>query len=268
MELETIVRFWCHLANREPLHSATSNANINKNTATSLLFRLTKALHKMESVEEWRFEHVVVDETFVGKRLYHSGKRVRARGLWIVTVTERDKKTGKSGRTVWTPVKKRSKEQLSAIIVRHTVGAKSLVYSDCFKGYSGLGSIRRLKQVNHSEGFKDGEVHTNNAEGVHGNIKSAVRKAFGGFGKNTREMRRKISFATTMWNQSQDTEGNSFGKRMRVIFKAVKYYQSTRKGYLYPSATPISGFCAWLGPTSAHSWCTILCERGPQPTGR
>lgn len=218
-----IIKFWAHLANGEAEHCAASNANINKNTASQLVLRICNAVNKYHQMQSYRFEHCVVDETFIGRRLHHVGKRVRVRGIWFVTVTERCRRTGKSGRTVWKAVKKRDKKTLTDIVKKTTIGSKSVVFTDCFKGYIDLPKIVRHATVDHSREFKsqDSGTHTNNAEGCHGTVKSMCRKLFFTFGKNTRDVKRKLGFCTALWNTGEE---NKFGGKMQVLMRAAKLY--------------------------------------------
>ena len=62
------------------------------------------AFHQQENTD-FNFSKLQVDETFIGKRKYNRGKRVRKIGWWFVTVTEIDDR--KMGRTHWKLVKRR-----------------------------------------------------------------------------------------------------------------------------------------------------------------
>lgn len=222
LKVEDVVKFWAHLANGEAEHCAANNAQINKNTATQLVHRICNAVNKYNQMQNYQFEHCVVDETYIGRRLQHVGKRVRVRGLWFVTVTERCKKTGKSGRTVWKAVKKRDKKTLTDIVKKTTIGSKSVVFTDCFKGYVDLHRIVRHGTVDHSREFKSNNgTHTNNAEGSHGSIKTMCRNLFFTFGKNTRDVKRKIGFCTALWNPAGE---NKFGSKLQVMMRAAKLY--------------------------------------------
>lgn len=225
-DLSTLFLFWAHVVNGEPICAICRNLGINKNTATSLIRRLGSTMERWNRLNEWKFAHASVDETFIGKRLQNVGNKARRKGVWFLTLTERDKTTGKSGRTVWYAVKRRTKAILLPLIKRHIQSAKSLVFSDCFKSYIGLDEICRHATVNHKLEFvnRDGPtiVHTNNAEGCHGNIKRLVRRTQHRYGCSSREVIRSIALQTSLWNVG------GFGDKMRVLFMAAKlHYQAT-----------------------------------------
>jgi hypothetical protein len=114
---------------------------------------------------------VEVDETKLEKRKYHRDHRVE--GVWVVVGVERTE----SQRAFVVPVENRSRETLTALVHSHVANG-SIVHTDCWGGYSGLGDVFEIEHrtVNHSQFFVDPatNVRTNTVEGTNFALKRAI----------------------------------------------------------------------------------------------
>lgn len=114
---------------------------------------------------------VEIDESKLGKRKYNRGHRVE--GVWVVGGVERT-----SERKVFlVEVISRNKETLLEIIKRHVLPG-SIIYTDLWKGYSGLENEGYEHfSVNHSIQFKvpGTNIHTNSIEGTWNGLKLQIR---------------------------------------------------------------------------------------------
>jgi transposase-like protein len=113
---------------------------------------------------------VEVDESKFGKRKYHRGHRVD--GAWVFGGREKENKK----MCFFEVVKDRTASTLLEVIQRKVLPG-SVIYSDCWKGYSCLESHGYVHYtVNHSENFKDPVtgVHTNSIEGTWQKIKRGL----------------------------------------------------------------------------------------------
>ena len=98
------------------------------------------------------------------------------------------------GRTHWKLVKRRDHQTLRNFILPHLESARSLVVSDAWRGYSGMGQFCRHFAVNHSKEFVELHVyHTNHAECVHRIIKDWTRRQRYNFGASAQDLKRNIS---------------------------------------------------------------------------
>ena len=102
---------------------------------------------------------VEIDESKFGKRKYNRGHRVE--GVWVLGLVERTVER----KILFVLVKNRKKETLTTII-RQFVYPGSIVYTDCWKGYTEIHKYYEHHTVNHSIGFKDpiSGIHTNTIE--------------------------------------------------------------------------------------------------------
>jgi hypothetical protein len=71
----------------------------------------------------------------------------------------------------------RTKEVMQEFVHRHVAGPRTVVATDQFRSYQGLGKTVRHETVDHSAGFVNPETgtHTNNAESAHAAVKNTVR---------------------------------------------------------------------------------------------
>ena len=114
---------------------------------------------------------VEVDETKLGKPKYHRGHRVE--GVWVVFGLERTEER----RAFCVQVPCRDGETLERIISTF-VAEGSIVYTDGWKGYTGIASNCNVQHytVNHSRFFKDPDtgICTNGVEGLNCALKESV----------------------------------------------------------------------------------------------
>ena len=113
---------------------------------------------------------VEVDESKFGRRKYNRGHRVN--GVWVLGMVEKTPER----KIKLIAVDDRSKATLEEYL-KNNVDTGSIIYTDGWRGYSGLGVIFSCHQtVNHSLNFKDPEtgVHTNTIEGNWAGIKPSI----------------------------------------------------------------------------------------------
>jgi transposase-like protein len=114
---------------------------------------------------------VELDESKFGKRKCNRGHHVD--GAWVIGGVER----GEARRMFVQVVEDRSAETLLRVISEHVLPG-SIVYTDLWKGYSGIEYILGLEHltVNHSKTYKDPETgcHTNTIEGTWNGIKMRI----------------------------------------------------------------------------------------------
>ncbi len=148
-----------------------------------------------------------VDETFFGTRKYGVGRKARARGHWMVTVTE-DLGAAGTGRSAWDLVKTRDRAALETIIKSHLLTCRSTVITDAWKGYVQVNKVCRHKVVNHSCGFKDADTgaRTNGAECLHGLIKRQLLLQHHGYGKTSRQLRKTWHL---LWRSTAKADGRT-----------------------------------------------------------
>ena len=115
---------------------------------------------------------VEADESKFGRRKYNRGHRVE--GVWVLGVVERSI----SRKMLYFIVKNRKKNTINEIFKRH-INQQSIIYTDKWKGYSGLNNIGYTHNtVNHSIHFVNPitGVHTNTIEGNWCALKTMIPK--------------------------------------------------------------------------------------------
>ena len=101
--LTTLLLIWADIANNLTTGQIARNRGVRQRAVTNLLHMVSSAAYFRQENVDFNFSKLQVDETFIGKRKCHRGKRVRKVGWWFVTVTEIDDR--KMGRTHWKLVK-------------------------------------------------------------------------------------------------------------------------------------------------------------------
>ena len=119
--LTTLLLIWADIANNLTTGNISRNRGVRQRTITKLLHMVSSAAYFRQENANFDFSNLQVDETFIGKRKYHRGKRVRKVGWWFVTVTEIDER--KMGRTHWKLVKRRDQHTLLNFITPHLTSA-------------------------------------------------------------------------------------------------------------------------------------------------
>ena len=117
---------------------------------------------------------VEIDETKIGKRKFHRGKRVE--GQWVFGGCQKDD----SDKMFLVPVPCRTKDVLLPLIQRWILPG-SVISSDCWKPYMSISNLPENythRKVNHSIGFKaeDGTC-TNTIEGSWRHLKRSLPHA-------------------------------------------------------------------------------------------
>ena len=171
---------------------------LGKNTLTEVIRKLSVSC-LWETQSPFRFNRCAVDETYFGKRKYHKGKATRAKGAWFISVTEilPDKKSGK---TIWTAVRKVDRDTALSFVLDHIVGSRSTVFTDSATIYGTLDEWCRHEQCNHSVAWAtENGVHTNHAEGAHGVVKKFMRLITTTYGKGSHALEERVALATCMF---------------------------------------------------------------------
>lgn len=220
---DQLLKIYAHVAGGDGVLKISRQMNLNHNTIGRQIDLLGRAaLRKAE--EPSAFNKVAVDETFIGKRKDHRGKKPRKRVYWFATATEilRD---GSCGRTVWKLVRRRDAKTLTAFIDRHIAGSKSVVWSDEHRGYLRLGDICRHAAVCHKKEFKtEAGVHTNNAECAHGVIKTFCKECHHRVGISSRNVRKNVALQCLRFLEHRVPEEQSWGARVQALLQCVKRY--------------------------------------------
>jgi len=219
---EQLLLFFAHVANNSSVKSITVSLSLNKNTIATMIGRLGVACFKYQQCSQASFVRAAVDETYVGARKYQRGKRARKRGFWFVTMTEIER-DGSVGRSVWQIVKKRDRKTLESFINKHLASSKSVIFTDCHKGYRHLSELCRHFCVNHSKEYKTLEgYHTNHAEGVHSVVKRFLRSQHNGFGRSSSALKKNVALQTVKLCSGSTADVDRFSARLRNILLVVK----------------------------------------------
>ncbi len=111
---------------------------------------------------------IEADEAFIGGKSH--GKRGRgASGKTIVAgMVER------GGRVKLEAIKKMDQATLHKFIEGHIGKSVDMVVTDCNPGYKRTGSVAKHRQVNHSVGYVDGDLHINAIENVWSLLKRSI----------------------------------------------------------------------------------------------
>lgn len=147
--------------------------NISKTTVNRVLYLFYQILERNKDLFCFKIggENLIVeiDESKFGKRKYNRGHSVD--GVWVLGFVERSP----ARRIILVPVDVRNANTLTELIKTY-VQKKSILYTDCWKGYSKVKEFYLHFTVNHSIEFVNNEngVHTNTIEGNWGAIKKTV----------------------------------------------------------------------------------------------
>lgn len=168
-----IAYFWL---NKVPATSIVAMTGCSSATVTSFAGHLRElvadSLTEEDCVVGGPGVVVEIDETKLGKRKYERGHRVE--GVWVLGGVERTE----VGRVFVATIADRSAATLIGVIHRHVLPG-SIVFSDMWRGYSGLSEILGVEHhvVNHSVEFvtHDG-VHTNTIEATWCGLKLLIPK--------------------------------------------------------------------------------------------
>jgi len=223
IDCKQLLRVYAHIAGGEGVVKIARLVNLNPNTVSRIVDFVGRAAVR-KSKEATNFNKVAVDETFIGKRKDHRGRRPRKRVYWFATMTEilRD---GTCGRTVWKLVKRRDAKTLTEFIEAHIAGSKSVVWSDEHRGYLHLSEICRHAAVCHKKEFKtEAGVHTNNAECVHGVIKTFCKECHHRIGISSRNVRKNVALQCLRFLDHRVSEIERWGYRVQAILQCVKQF--------------------------------------------
>jgi PAS domain-containing protein len=155
---------------------------------------------------------VQVDESCIGrpKKASPKCKQPRQAGeLWIVAAHSIDRDVYRS---VGLPMIHRTKEAIQPFVLKHCLGKRTSVSTDCFSSYSGLETHVDLHQVNHDKEWvtADGH-HTNAAEGAGSVAKNMMRSCFGLFGRTSSSAGARAQLALSL-----NATGDEVGRLRRV----------------------------------------------------
>jgi transposase-like protein len=151
---------------------------VRRPTVWSMMHRIRVAM--AEDAEQSSLLHGIVeaDETYIGGKPRKANKRdddkpnKRGRGTKkaaVIGIMER------GGRVVARPAKKGelSSKGLKRFIERFVDTQASLLVTDQYSGYRGMGDHMNHATINHEVAYADGLVHTNSIEGFWGLVKRA-----------------------------------------------------------------------------------------------
>jgi transposase-like protein len=153
---------------------------------------------------------VQIDESKFGKRKYNRGHHVD--GVWVVGGVEKTPER----KVFLAVVPQRNAETLESII-KHYVKPGSLIYTDCWRGYSQLNELEDQSfehhAVNHQETFITNEgVNTNTIEGTWNGIKLNISPRL----RNKKEMPWKL--VEFIWRRKHhNNEWNAITHCLREI---------------------------------------------------
>ena len=166
-----VLELWMEKA---PIHIISFVTGVSRVTINKLLNKISEIVVAKYDEEFSKIGGkdiiVEIDESKFGKRKYNRGHHVD--GVWIFGMVERTEER----RIHLLAVDDRKANTLKNVLVKH-VDSESVIYSDCWKGYSNL--IEQFSEhltVNHSENYKNPitGVHTNTIEGNWCGIKLTI----------------------------------------------------------------------------------------------
>ncbi|KCZ76982.1 hypothetical protein H311_02014 [Anncaliia algerae PRA109] len=171
LKIFNILKMWL---DRISLKQICHNIGINKSTLSKFIKKAAKlAVPKYyKNFKPLGGKDIIIeaDESKFGKRKYNKGHKVE--GIWVLGMVERTI----DRRIFLIAVDDRRANTLQKILSQN-VTPDSILYTDCWRGYIGLGSNFAMhKTVNHSKGFKDytSGVHTNTIEGNWAAVKAQI----------------------------------------------------------------------------------------------
>ena len=226
-----LLRIWADIADNLTAGQIARNRSIRHKVVTKILHDLGNAALHQEENAVYAFSSLQVDETFVGKRKYHRGRRPRNVGHWFVSITE--VKGRRMGRTHWKLVKRRDHETLKNFILPHLESARSLVVTDAWRGYLGMEEFCRHFAVNHSREFVELHgYHTNHAECVHRIIKDWTKRQHYNFGASAQDLKRNIALQCVKFG-SVHNDPERAKLPMRWACQKKKCVLGALKGYTF-----------------------------------
>eukprot|EP00743_Colponemidia_sp_Colp-15_P011220 GILK01012483.1.p1 GENE.GILK01012483.1~~GILK01012483.1.p1 ORF type:complete len:642 (+),score=34.82 GILK01012483.1:388-2313(+) len=223
-----LLNLWWKCSANVSTGTKASELDTHRSTVSILIRQTALACYKSLENNAIKMVNVQVDETYIGTRKGHRGKRVRRIGFWFVSVTEVCPKSGKSLRTRWYPVDFRTKDELTRIVSRHLLSSRSVVTTDSFRSYQYFAQIWRHRQVNHSKCFAYTDqatgriVHTNNAENSHSVIKSWLKKEFHRYGTGGQNLLRNLAIQQVKFDKDSADQKGCWQKKYINILRAVR----------------------------------------------
>lgn len=115
---------------------------------------------------------VEIDETHLFTRKYNQGSILASQAVWLFGIIERDSKL-----CYVEKVENRNAQTLYNIVATR-VRPESVIYSDCWRGYSLIDRNFSVLKVNHKLNFVDPvnrSIHTNNIERLWRSLKERMR---------------------------------------------------------------------------------------------
>ncbi|EER18387.1 conserved hypothetical protein [Perkinsus marinus ATCC 50983] len=141
-------------------------------------------LFNVSQREHCSYEYIQADETAIGRRKYHRGRRQRQSGpLWVQTVAGIDPCSGKVLYVSSSYVPDRSANSLEPLIM-DMAADRTLLVTDQLRSYQTIVSrnthfFSEHQTINHSKQFRNDAGFTTNAiESVNNVLKTEIRKRF------------------------------------------------------------------------------------------
>ena len=175
-------RCWLLLAQGNlPLNAALQALRSLRSVLTDLseierIFSIPRSPHML-------MKYVMVDETYIGKRLHHRGRQVRKQKFWFMTATEVDPNTGKSLQTYWEATVRRTREVCHRFVRSVIENRNAMVITDEWAAYRGIDVFCRHYTICHADAFSREHsphvnIHINNAESAHASVKGYCKRFF------------------------------------------------------------------------------------------
>jgi hypothetical protein len=162
--------------------------------------------HTAEGLKCEEHDDLQVDEVCFGGRKYHKGKRTNSAGTtWYLTIAAISRHgVKKKTRKVFSYLVPDRTSSTLLPLIKLKAGERTRLWTDGWKAYCGIRDfVAAHETVNHAREFKSKkDVHTNNVESSHSQIKRLIRRRFRSIGKDAKRRNSRIITATVLHNSS------------------------------------------------------------------
>lgn len=159
-----------HFVSGSTARCAAKIVHVNKSTAAFYFHRLHQIIYQ-ETLQDMFFDgEIEVDESYFGG--HRKGKRGRGATAKVPVFG-----ILKRGGQVYTQIIPNASGQVLMPIIKSKITPDSIVYTDCWTGYSVL-DVSEFKhwRINHSKSFAKGHNHINGIENFWNQAKRHMRK--------------------------------------------------------------------------------------------
>ncbi|MGN6646065.1 MAG: IS1595 family transposase [Cytophaga sp.] len=158
-------------------HQLSKDIKVTQPTAWYMLHRIRSAMNNNKTFKGILSGVVEVDETFIGGKAKNKHKSKRKKGTQGRSTLDKTPVLGmvqRGGNVITFPIKKLDGAGMK-LIIRKKVDPNTIVMTDSFKGYNGLGKHLTHNVINHSEGeYVNGNIHTQTIEGFWSQLKKGL----------------------------------------------------------------------------------------------